>query len=147
MLQRIAGDELVTVEMRSRNLHAVAVAAVGTGRTLLIENVGEPVPLLVWQLVQPNIVTSHGTTYIQLEGKQCHYSTDFRLYLRSERPERELSEHFIQKVCVVNIAVGPLVIRESLMEMFMRVNASQLTQTRDRIIDEQSKYVSTMCHA
>lgn len=139
MLQRIAGDELVTVEMRSRNLHAVAVAAVGTGRTLLIENVCEPVPLILWQLVQTTIVTSHGTTYIQLETKQCHYSPDFRLYLRSERHERELSEHFLQKVCVVNIAVGPLVIQESLTEVFLRINASQLVQTRDRLIDEQSK--------
>ncbi|KAI1701475.1 dynein heavy chain and region d6 of dynein motor domain-containing protein [Ditylenchus destructor] len=141
-LQLMCGSGLVQVDLFSTTLQAVVVATIGMGHPMLIDNVSEPIPLLLAQLIDPKIVVQGGSRYIQLGSKLWHYSTDFRLYLRTERPASSFSKEFLQKVCVVNIALGTRAIQDNLMELFLTVNAFQLTSKKDELIAFKAKTVN-----
>lgn len=56
-LKRICGDVLTIVDQRSSNMSGVVMSACAMGGALLIENVAEPMPLLLMQLIEPRIIT------------------------------------------------------------------------------------------
>uniref|UniRef100_A0A915EHB8 Dynein heavy chain ATP-binding dynein motor region domain-containing protein n=1 Tax=Ditylenchus dipsaci TaxID=166011 RepID=A0A915EHB8_9BILA len=140
-LQRLCGPSLVQVDMFSSTLQGIIVATVGMGHPMLIDNVSEPIPLLLAQLISPKIMTQSNSLYIQLGSKVWHYSPDFKLYLRTERSTDQFSKEFTQKVCLVNIALGTRVIQDNLMEVFLGVNAIQLTSKRDELIEDKAKTI------
>lgn len=56
MLNRICRGQLTTVNLRSSNFLEVISTAISMGAQLLIENVAEPIPLILKQLIEPNFI-------------------------------------------------------------------------------------------
>ncbi|KAI6215163.1 Dynein heavy chain at 62B [Aphelenchoides besseyi] len=150
MLPRLLGDKMVVLDLIQRDILDDVVAAVNDGKTLILDNVSEPLPLFVIQLLKPKLIVDKESgeksewkriDHIQIEHHFCHYHKDFRLYFRSDRMERGFGVEFFKnfKVCVVNISLGQSVIEENVMDLFLDVNVTELNSKRDELSTERAK--------
>lgn len=103
----------VQVDQRSSTLYGVVVTALAMGSCLLVDNVTEPLPLILAQLVSPRFLNGDGggrggrggvaasnlrMILLGAKAQPTPIASDFRLLLRTERGAHEFSQYFIDKV-------------------------------------------------
>ena len=137
-LAHIRPGTIVTVDIQSPSLPTVIVSAMGHGHTLLIDNLREPFPLYLIQLLYPKFVKDGKETLLQLNNKLFDYNPNFYLILRTEKQPTEFPTPLLQNFCIINVSVGEGVIRNKLMEIFLQVNAFPLSSKRDQLMDEKT---------
>ena len=106
-----------------------------------ISTISEKVPLIVWQLLSPKVVTENKEVFLELDNKLFHYDSNFQLILRTEQDPDQMSSKVLEKVCIINVAVEENIIRDQLMEIFLQVNANTLTEKRDQLINEKNNLI------
>ncbi|KAE9554264.1 hypothetical protein FO519_002498 [Halicephalobus sp. NKZ332] len=60
---------------------------------------------------------------------------------RTEHDFDQLPSKLLEKVCIINVAVGENIIRDQLMEIFLQVNALSLTEKRDQLASEKNNLI------
>jgi hypothetical protein len=58
MLPRLLGEKLIALDVIKRDILADVCGAVRSGKTLILDNVSEPLPLFVMQLIKPKLITN-----------------------------------------------------------------------------------------
>jgi hypothetical protein len=58
MLPRLLGDKMVVVDLIKRDIIMQVCEAVQSGKTLILDNISEPFPLFIMQLIKPKIITN-----------------------------------------------------------------------------------------
>jgi hypothetical protein len=61
MLPRLLGDKMMVLDMIKRDILVQVCEAVQTGKTLILDNITEPLPLFVMQLLKPKLIISGPT--------------------------------------------------------------------------------------
>ncbi|KAI6240858.1 Dynein heavy chain at 62B [Aphelenchoides fujianensis] len=100
MLPRLLGERMVVLDLIQRDIIDQVVEAVREGKKLILDNISEPLPLFVLQLLKPKLIVDResGQKHIQLEQHVCRYHEDFRLYFRSDRMERGFTVDFFKNL-------------------------------------------------
>uniref|UniRef100_A0A914PGG1 Uncharacterized protein n=1 Tax=Panagrolaimus davidi TaxID=227884 RepID=A0A914PGG1_9BILA len=138
MLSQIFPETMSTIDIHSPSLPTTIVSAIGNGSILLIDNLREPFPLYLIQLIHPLFIKDGKETFLQLNNKLFDFNPKFCLILRTEKQPKEFSEILLQNFCIINVSVGENVIKNKLMEIFLQVNAFPLTSKRDQLMAEKT---------
>lgn len=138
MLSHILPETLMIIDAHSPSLPTTIVSAIVNGGKLLIDNLREPLPLYLIQLIHPLFVKDGKETFLQLNNKLFDYNPQFSLLLRTEKQPTEFPATLTQNFCIINVSVGENVIKNKLMEIFLQVNAFPLTSKRDQLMDEKA---------
>uniref|UniRef100_A0AC35FFV6 Uncharacterized protein n=1 Tax=Panagrolaimus sp. PS1159 TaxID=55785 RepID=A0AC35FFV6_9BILA len=138
MLSQIFPETMSTIDIHSPSLPTIIVSAIGNGSTLLIDNLRKPFPLYLIQLIHPLFIKDGKETFLQINNKLFDFNPKFCLILRTEKQPKEFSEILLQKFCIINVSVGENVIKNKLMEIFLKVNAFPLTSKRDQLMAEKT---------
>uniref|UniRef100_A0A7E4W8T1 AAA_9 domain-containing protein n=1 Tax=Panagrellus redivivus TaxID=6233 RepID=A0A7E4W8T1_PANRE len=138
ILRRLIPGTIITTDMHSGTLSTDIASTIGNGHTLIVDNLCEPLPLCLMQLMCPKFITDSQQTSIQIESRLFPYNSHSRLILRTEKPSSSFSKLLLQHLCVINVAVGEHIVRDKLMNIFVLVNAFPLTQKMDQLLIEKT---------
>lgn len=58
MLPRLLGEKMMVLDLIKRDILMQVCDAVQSGKTLILDNISEPLPLFVMQLIKPKIITN-----------------------------------------------------------------------------------------
>lgn len=61
MLQRLLNEKMMVLDMVKRDILVDVCKAVQTGKTLVLDNVTEPLPIFVMQLLKPKLIAGNSS--------------------------------------------------------------------------------------
>jgi hypothetical protein len=81
MLPRLLGDKMMVLDLIKRDIQVQVCDAIQSGKTLILDNISEPLPLFVVQLIKPKIITnpaSHEKVSLHVRPNKTCMSSIFK---------------------------------------------------------------------
>lgn len=118
--------------------------AVGNGRPVLIENIGETVDVALHSLLERNIVrrksiANGSSTSIHIDGRVLDYDERFRLYLTTVVVNPNFIPEIVSKVTLLNFAMNEQGLQRQMLATIIAEERVDLQDKKEKLIVETAK--------
>ncbi|KNC52665.1 dynein heavy chain domain-containing protein [Thecamonas trahens ATCC 50062] len=132
-----SGLGLVVVKPSAPDLVRVVEAAIVSGKTLLLEDVGEELPAVLNELVRRAVVVKDGMRVVRLADKMVPYTESFQMYMTSRR-SGGFPPQLATQVTLVNFAVTRAGLEEQLLAVVVAKENQAIEAKKTTIIRENA---------
>ncbi|CEF67457.1 Dynein heavy chain at 62B [Strongyloides ratti] len=131
------GQKLVIIDCHDKNVSCVLKNCIIEGKILLIENVVNPVPLVIYQVCNKQLFNIKEIKMLRFNNEMIPYNDNFHLILCSNQKINQFSSEFISYLCCIEITINEEIIRSHLSEELLKVIASN-QMSRKEILDKNN---------
>uniref|UniRef100_A0A0K0EA45 AAA domain-containing protein n=2 Tax=Strongyloides stercoralis TaxID=6248 RepID=A0A0K0EA45_STRER len=131
----MVGEKLVIIDCHDKNLECVLKNCIIEGKILLIENVVNPIPLVIYQVCNKQLFNIKKINMLRYNNEMIPYNDNFHLILCSNQNINQFSNEFISYLCCINITINEEIIKSHLTEELLKVIASN-QMSRKAILDK-----------
>ncbi|XP_062814743.1 dynein axonemal heavy chain 10 isoform X2 [Anolis carolinensis] len=113
--------------------------AIKYGNPFLFHDVDEYIDPVIDNVLEKNIKTGQGRTYIILGDKEVDYDTNFKLYLNTKLANPKYSPSVFGKAMVINYTVTLKGLEDQLLSVIVGFERRELEEQREHLIQETSE--------
>ncbi|XP_060639849.2 dynein axonemal heavy chain 10-like [Anolis sagrei] len=113
--------------------------AIKYGNPFLFHDVDEYIDPVIDNVLEKNIKTGQGRTYIVLGDKEVDYDNNFKLYLNTKLANPKYSPSVFGKAMVINYTVTLKGLEDQLLSVIVGFERRELEEQREHLIQETSE--------
>jgi len=134
-----ATNKLMVTRMGHAKMVQVFEQAIDSGRSVLLENMGESIDAVLMPVIARNTMKRGGKRVLKLGDKEIRYNDKFRLFMQTKLSNPHYPPEIQAECTVINFTVTEQGLEEQLLFLVVKLERPDLARLKAELIQQQNE--------